>query len=309
MASRMTTVVTAKQLAPQRREQSTLKRFGFEYLLLLPALALAGAVVFYPILYAIDISVHETEFLKKTRFIGLGHYVEFFSQAQSWRNVANSLVLVFGSLALTMPIGLGLALLLNRHFRLRTLFRTLLVFPWVISQVIAAMLWSWLLNAQFGTIRLLAELFGLGQVDVVGSPSTAMIAVIWVNVWRTFPFAMLLILAALQTVPSELLEAARMDGAGAWRRFKEVTLPLIRNTLMVVAIMLSLSYFNSIDIPFVLTGGGPLGRTEILSLRVYNEAFTNNKLGFGSAIAMLVFAVNMILSLVYIRLLRTERHV
>jgi len=130
-----------------------------------------------------------------------------------------------------------------------------------------------------------------------------------VSVWRTFPFAMLLFLAALQTVPQDLIEASKMDGAGAWHRFWNVTFPLIKSTVLVVAIMLSLSYFNHIDLPFVMTGGGPLGRTEILALRAYNEAFVFDRMGFGSAVAVLVFIVNMLLSLAYMRILRTERHV
>lgn len=288
---------------------AALHRHRFEYCLLLPALAVAALVVFYPIVFAVDLSLHETSFLTKGAFIGLQHYATFFGSAGGWQVLKNSLVLVLGSTALAIPIGLGLALLLHMKIRLKAAFRMILVLPWVISQVITALLWKWILNVQFGLTRLLTDALGLLPVDFVGEFETAMPTLILVNVWRTFPFAMLLLLAALQTVPRELHEAAEIDGAGAWARFRHVTLPLIKSTLLVVAIMLGLSYFNHLDLPLILTGGGPLGETRILALAAYEEAFVLNKMGYGSAIAMVVFTVNILLSLAYLRLLRTERHV
>ena len=288
---------------------AALHRHRFEYGLLLPALAVAALVVFYPIVFAVDLSLHETSFLKKGAFIGLQHYAAFFGSTGGWQVLKNSLVLVLGSTALAIPIGMGLALLLHMKIRLKAVFRMVLVLPWVISQVITALLWKWILNIQFGLTRLVTDALGLLPIDFVGEFETAMPTLILVNVWRTFPFAMLLLLAALQTVPRELHEAAEIDGAGAWSRFRHVTLPLIKSTVLVVAIMLSLSYFNHVDLPLILTGGGPLGETRILALAAYEEAFVLNKMGYGSAIAVVVFAVNILLSLVYLRLLRTERHV
>ena len=288
---------------------AALHRHRFEYGLLLPALAVAALVVFYPIVFAVDLSLHETSFLKKGAFIGLQHYAAFFGSTGGWQALKNSLVLVLGSTALAIPIGMGLALLLHMKIRLKAVFRMVLLLPWVISQVITALLWKWILNIQFGLTRLVTDALGLLPIDFVGEFETAMPTLILVNVWRTFPFAMLLLLAALQTVPRELHEAAEIDGAGAWSRFRHVTLPLIKSTVLVVAIMLSLSYFNHVDLPLILTGGGPLGETRILALAAYEEAFVLNKMGYGSAIAVVVFAVNILLSLVYLRLLRTERHV
>lgn len=287
----------------------SLYRHRFEYVLLLPALAVAALVVLYPIVYAVDLSLHETSFLEKGEFVGLRHYAAFFGSTAGWQVLKNSLVLVIGSTALAIPIGLGLALLLHTKIRLKAAFRMVLVLPWVISQVITALLWKWILNVQFGLARLVTDALGVLPIDFVGEFETAMPTLILVNVWRTVPFAMLLLLAALQTVPRELHEAAEIDGAGTWSRFRHVTLPLIKSTVLVVAIMLSLSYFNHVDLPLILTGGGPLGETRILALAAYEEAFVLNKMGYGSAIAVVVFAVNILLSLVYMRLLRTERHV
>lgn len=286
-----------------------IRRHAFEYALLAPSILIVLAVIFYPIIYAVDISVHETEFLEKRDFVGLKHYLDFFGSGLGWRIIWNSLVLVVGSLLLTVPIGMGLALLINMKIHLRASIRAILIIPWVISQVITAMLWSWIANPQFGPARMVTDAFEMLPVDFFGGIDTAMASLIVVNVWRTFPFAMLLLLAALQTVPRELLEAAEADGASGWHRFWGVTFPLIRPTVMVVTIMLSLSYFNHIDLPLVLTGGGPLNETMILALSAYEQAFEFNKIGYGSAISIVVFIVNMLLSLVYIRLLRSERHV
>jgi multiple sugar transport system permease protein len=280
----------------------------FEYVLLLPAIIIVLAVIFYPIIYAVDISLHETRFLEKGRFIGFDHYLTFFSNPLGWKIIWNSIVLVVGSLIFAVPIGLGLAILINMKIRLRAAMRAVLILPWVISQVITAMLWGWIANPQFGPVRVVTDAFEMLPIDFFGGINSAMASLIVVNVWRSFPFAMLLLLAALQTVPRELLEAAEADGASAWRRFWEVTFPLIQPTVMVVTIMLSLSYFNHIDLPLILTGGGPLNETKILALSAYEEAFEFNKIGYGSAISIIVFIVNMLLSLVYIRLLKSERH-
>lgn len=283
--------------------------YGFELLLILPALALVAGVILYPIVHAVDASLHETRFLTRLGFIGLANYEAFLAGRNAGQIVTNSFVLVAGSLALTVPLGLGLALLVNMRLRLRLLFRTLLVLPWIISQVISAMLWSWLLNAQYGLARVVAEVLGAATFDVFGSRNTAMAGLILVNVWRTFPFAMLLMLAALQTVPRDLTEAAMLDTHSPWRRFWHITFPLIRPTILVVIIMLSLSYFNNIDLPLILTGGGPLDATNTLALAAYQQAFVFNRLGQGSALAVAVFAINIVLSLFYLRLLRSERHV
>jgi len=285
-----------------------LRKHKLSYSLILPALLIACGVILYPVIYAIDISFHETVFLNKGAFAGLKHYLTFIQSPQGIKNLANTFILVIGSLALTLPIGLGLALILNERIRFRAVFRLLLILPWVVSQVVAALVWSWLLNPQFGVVRLVTDLMGLMPIDFVGDVSTAMPTLILINTWRTFPFAMLLLLAALQTVPEEMYEAACVDGAGSFKRFVYVALPLLKPTLMITTIILSLAYFNMIDLPLILTGGGPMGATEVLTVRVYQEAFSFNRLGFGSAIAMIVFALNIVLSLLYIKILRSERY-
>jgi ABC-type sugar transport system permease subunit len=279
---------------------------AFPWLLLSPALALVVLVTFLPVVQAARLSVHETRYLEQGRFIGLAHYTVFLHDPLSRRNLVNTLALTFASLALVLPMALGLALLLNRPLPGRAIFRTVLILPWVVSQVLAGLLWRWVDSPLIGPVAYLAGRLTQSRVDILGDPGTAMLGVVAANVWRTFPFPMVLALAALQTVPEELYEAARIDGAGRWASFQYVTFPMIQNTLLIATIILSVHCVNLIELPLVLTGGGPVNATEVLGLRVYREAFVLQNFGFGSAIAMVMFAINVVLSLGYIRVLRAE---
>lgn len=276
------------------------------WLLTTPAVLLVVTVTFLPVFQAASLSLHETTYLKTGKFIGLAHYARFFDDPLAWQNIRNSVVFTFGSLALALPIAVGLAVLLNKPLPGRIVFRVLLILPWVVSQLLTALLWRWLDSPLIGPLAYVLSALTGTRVDILGDPSTAMSGLIVANVWRTFPYAMVLTLAALQTIPSELYEAAKIDGAGPIRTFVNVTFPMIQNTVLIATIILSVHYFNMIELPLVLTGGGPVNATEVLGLRVYREAFELYRFGSGAAIAMLIFVVNVVVSLAYIRVLRAE---
>lgn len=273
---------------------------------LLPAVIVVLLVTFLPIMSAIRISLYDTSYLERTDFVGLNHYRDYLRDSTGRQNILTSLLYVFGSLALALPFGVFLATLLHRNLKFRSLFRTLIILPWIVSQLITALLWSWLINPHYGPINHFIQLWFGPPIDFLIQPTTAMPTLILVNVWRSFPYPMLLTLAALQTIPDELLDAAKVDGASAWTRFWRITLPLIQNTLLITIIMLSLHYFNMVTLPLILTGGGPLGLTEVISLRVYREAFNFYHIGYGSAIAIYILLFNILFSLLYIKILRTE---
>jgi multiple sugar transport system permease protein len=287
----------------RRRERGSR---AFPWFLLSPALLLVVLVTFLPVVQAARLSVHETRYLEQRAFVGLAHYAAFLHDPLSRRNLLNTLILTFASLAVALPMALGLALLLNQPLPGRAIFRTVLILPWVVSQVLAALLWRWVDSPLIGPIAYVLGQVSQSRIDILGDPTTAMLGVVVANVWRTFPFPMVLALAALQTVPDELYEAARIDGAGRWNSFRYVTFPMIQNTLLIATIILSVHCVNLIELPLVLTGGGPVNATEVLGLRVYREAFVLQRFGTGSAIAMVMFAMNVVLSLGYIRVLRTE---
>lgn len=277
---------------------------------MLPAMFIVPAVVtvflvsIYPVFDALLLSLYQTSYAQKLHFIGLANYVALWNDPTIWKSAANSLVYTGASLALVVPLSLGLALLLNAKVPFQSAARTIIVLPWVVSQTVVALLWAWLLNSDFGPVTYAVQSMTGARPALLASPIGAMVALIMVNVWASYPQATLLLLAAVQTVPRELYEAARMDGATAWRRFRFVTLPLIRPTLLVVLIQLTLLYFNMVTLIYTLTGGGPLGATDTLAVRVLKISFEDWNLGRGAALGLVITAFNFLMSALYVKALR-----
>jgi multiple sugar transport system permease protein len=274
------------------------------YLLSVPAVTLVLLVSLVPIVLAFRTSLYDTRYMELREFVGFANYWRILLDPSIRANVANSLVFVLGSLALAIPMGVFLAVLLDRPIAFRTAYRVILIAPWVISQTIVALLWVWLLNGRYGPMLAVLESLGFGRVDLLADVSTAMPAVIAANVWQSYPFALVLVLAALQTVPSELYEAVAVDGGSVFAKFRYVTFPYLRPTLLVITIMLSLHYFNMVTLVLTMTAGGPFNATEVVSLRAFKEGFQSWHIGIASALGVLVFVANVILSLAYIRILR-----
>ena len=269
-----------------------------------PPVLLVIAVSIYPIITALDLSLHATSFAEKLNFVGLQNYATLLADPTICRDAVNSLVYTIGSLVLVIPYSMGVAILLNQPFRLLGLLRTLVILPWVVSQTITALLWGWLLNTDFGPATYAFQaLFG-SRISLLSSPDSAMASLILVNVWASYPLATLLFLAALQTIPRELYEAAHVDGASRIAQFRFITIPMMRPTILVVVIQLTLQYFNMVTLIYVLTGGGPLSGTQTLALRVLKMSFEDWDLGSGAALGMILTVVNLLFSLFYVRALR-----
>jgi multiple sugar transport system permease protein len=274
-----------------------------------PAMVAVFLVSIYPIFDAIVLSLYQTRYAEKLRFVGAGNYVALWNDASIWSSAGKSLIYTGASLALVIPLSLALAVLLNAKIPMRTAARTVVILPWVVSQTVVALLWAWLLNADFGPIVYATQALTGGRPALLASPVGAMAALIVVNVWASYPQATLLLLAAIQTVSTELHEAAHIDGAGAWKRFRHVTLPLIRPTLLVVLIQLTLLYFNMVTLVFTLTGGGPLAATDTLALRVLKISFEDWNLGRGAALGLVITAINFLMSALYVKALRQPAQV
>ncbi|AMJ61563.1 carbohydrate ABC transporter permease [Bosea sp. PAMC 26642] len=274
------------------------------YALLAPALIVVGAISFYPIFYAVDISLHRTEFMQKLAFVGLQNYWRLLESNDFLRAVVTSLKFALGSLLLTIPLGMLFALMLNRNIRFRAAFRTILFIPWTLSQSVTAMLWLWVLNPSFGPAKHILDQLGISQANFLSNPDWAMTIICLVNTWMSYPLPTVLFLAALQTVPKELYEAAHLDGCNTVQSFRHVTLPSIKATVMTTTIMVTLQFFNTVTLIYVLTGGGPLGNTRTLSLLVFLDGFFNFKVAAAAAVGMVIFALNVVFSLSYIRVLR-----
>ncbi|MAB81760.1 carbohydrate ABC transporter permease [Microbacterium sp. UBA3394] len=279
---------------------------GLSWGLVLPSIIVVAVVSIFPIVYAVNLSLHETSYMQIGEFIGLQHFIWIFTSAEGQAQIARSLIYVVGSLVIAVPLSLALANLLNQNVRFRRVFRVLILMPWVISQTVAALLWKWLVNPDYGPLGLGETPFG--RIDFLADPVLAMTLLIVVNVWISYPLATILCLASLQTIPEELREAAEVDGAGPFRRFMQVTLPLMKPTLFVVAIQLTLLYFNMVTLVYTLTGGGPLDGTNLLSLAAFKQSFEFFNLGLGAAYSVVLFAFNVLFGAAYIRLLRSERN-
>lgn len=187
------------------------------------------------------------------------------------------------------------------------MFRTLLIIPWLISNVVVAQLWGWLMNPQLGPIGYAAQQLGATMPNPVNSDFWGMPFLVLVNAWTAFPLVMVMIYAALQTVPKETLEAATIDGANTRQQIFLVMLPLIRNTILITVLLTTMNSLNNATLVLVLTGGGPSGATETLALQIFNEGLKFFRMGVAAAGSVVVFAINVIFALVYFRILEEER--
>lgn len=266
----------------------------------LPVLVLVIAVTLVPILYATWLSLHDTQFMRLGEFVGLENYREIFGTSEARADILRTLLYVSISLAVAVPLGFAFALLLNFNFKYRAAFRVVVFMPWVVSQTVAAVLWKWILNPDYGPLP-------LGEFDPFSHSVQSMAALILVNVWISYPLAAMLFLAALQTVPEESLEAAEMDGAGRVRRLFSVVLPTINSTVLIVIIMLTLFYFNMVTLAYTLTAGGPHSATQLLSLQAFRQSFQFFHLGLGAAYSIVLFAFNVVFGAAYVRVLRVEK--
>jgi ABC-type sugar transport system permease subunit len=286
-----------------RRLGEKLMTMGFFY----PAFLLVAAVSFFPLFYAIRQSLHSAKYLDIGPFVGLSNYIDVFKYGDALKFIGTSITFVLGSLAVALPIGIGLALVLSRPIRFANFFRTLLIFPWVVSPLVNGLLWIWLYNGRLGPLADFYKFLGMDLTNPLTDPNLAMPAMILANAWHSYPMIMVFTLAALQTVSTEVTEAARLDAASDWNRFWFITFPLIKNTVLVAAILMSLNTFNNVTLVLIMTGGGPAGATDVLAIRVFKEAFQFYKMEIATTLAVVIFSLNIVFSVFYARVLRGGR--
>jgi ABC-type sugar transport system permease subunit len=280
-----------------------------------PVVLLLLAITGFPLVYNIWTSVH-TDILSAPYlghgFVGLHNYGQVFSSQPSvgeaplpvlWHTTAYAVV----SVTLEVTIGLGIALLLNRPVRGRGIYRTLILLPWAIPSVIAAEIWGTLLNPQTGGVDYVLRLLGLpssiSNTAWLNHVWTAWFSIFVADAWQSIPFVTILLLAGLQSIPADLYEAARVDGAGGWYRFKDITLPLLRPVLLVVLVFRTLQAFLIFDIIFGLTNAAPGNATETIGYLTYNSFITQTNYGLGGAVAIVTILVMLLIAGIYYRVL------
>jgi len=302
--------VAASHQAPPTRA-SLLKQMWVsrtDYLYVLPAIAVMLIVIAYPIYYTIDLSFFKTPpglQLRDKIFVGWDNYTAILSSEVFWKVTLNTVIWTLSSTIIAFILGFAAALALHRDFLGRGVLRAILIIPWVISAVAASYIWKWIYHSDFGIIGAILVQLGLASrpPNFIDNINSVLPSLIVVNIWREFPFAMIMLMAGLQTVPDQLLRAAQVDGASTWQRFWHVTFPHLSGVSTVTILLLAVSNFNSFIIPWIMTGGGPSNASHIWITHIYELAFGRQRWGVASAYSVLLFLILMTLGYFYVRAL------
>ncbi|MFB6397445.1 carbohydrate ABC transporter permease [Polymorphospora lycopeni] len=270
-----------------------------------PLLVLMVGLLAFPILFALYASFADVNNLFSLKFAGLTNYESLLARPETLSGpLVNTLRFTLGSVVLALTLGFGAALLLNGRLAGRRVMRSAFMFPWVIPTVVTALLWRWIMDSNAGAFNgLLLQLRIIDQpVSWLGEPQLAPWIIILAQVWRGFPFIMVMLLAAMQTIPAELHEAAAVDGAGPLRRLVSITWPGVRPIFILVGTLEGLYAFREFAMIDVVTGGGPAGATEVLATQVYRLFFQYHRFGDAMALAALMFVLALIATLFLMRM-------
>lgn len=280
---------------PRKREMSetTLGR-----VFVAPAIFLMALVALFPVLYAFVISLQDYTRRQHEGFGGLGNYIEALQDERFWTSLQFTVIFTVTSVAAEFMIGLGFALLMNQAFRGRGVTRAAILVPWVIPTVIAAQMWFFMFNVTPGFIN---TVFGLGDFNWLGQSGWAAFAVVFADVWKTAPFVALLLLAGLQTIPGDVYEGARVDGAGMFQRFWFITMPLLKPAILVALLFRTVEALRVYDLPQVMTGGA--FNTESLSILVQQYVVRTPDPGLGSALSTITFILILGVGMIFVNLL------
>ena len=275
-----------------------------------PALFLIGVFFLLPVAAAFVLSFTDFDLYtladpENLRVVGLTNYETLLSTPMFWKALGNTAVFVLLGVPLSLAASLGAALLIDsRLARFRGWFRTVFFAPVVTTLVAVALTWRYLLHTRYGLINYALTHAGLPAIDWMGDPHWSMPAIVLLAVWKNFGYNMIILIAALQSIPEELYEVARLDGAGTWARLRHITLPLLTPTLALVTILTVSGYFQLFAEPYVMTQGGPLQSTVSVLYFMFEQGFKWWKLGFASAVAFVLFAMILVLTVVQMRLAR-----
>ena len=274
---------------------------------ILPALAVYAVYVLWPIINSFYYSTLDWNGISAPVQIGFQNFVELATDPAAWAALWNSIVLVAASLAFQLPIGLALALLLLVPMRGTKAFRTIYFLPLLMSTVAIGILWSFIYNPTFGAVNRVLGAIGLEswQQGWLGEPTWALPSLILVICWQFIPFYMILYRAGLTSIPGEVNEAAVVDGATYWKRLRHVTLPLLKGTTRTAVLLSVIGALKYFDLIWIMTGGGPGNSTEVLATYMYSEAFTRSNLGYGSAVAVVLFLLALVVTSIVLN--RTRR--
>lgn len=274
------------------------------YFMVAPVAIYLAVFMAYPMVRGFLLSFTETSLFRPNdnAFVGFDNYAELIQDTSTWNAVSVTLLYCLGSLTGALFLGFAAALVMNMPMRRgRGLVRSLTMLPWAAPPIAVALIFIWMFNNQYGVVNFFLERSGLSAdgPNWLDNPNLALVALLVMTIWMTFPISALILLAALQSIPAELYEASRVDGAGVFNRFRYVTIPAMRPTLYILMLFLTIWALRRFDIIWVMTQGGPVGKTSTLVVELYRQAFMNQNLGFASAIGVIGLMLSGIATAIY----------
>ncbi|WP_066586825.1 carbohydrate ABC transporter permease [Cellulomonas timonensis] len=299
-----TPVATRPVVDPSRLRARRLRRRRLEpFLYIAPAFVVLALIIGYPVINAAATSFTDASLMApgQERFVGLDNFVELFTSASFWTVMARTLVWAGATLSFQVGLGLVIATTLNKHLVARGLIRTTMIVPWVVPTVLVALIWRFLLDPASGPVNSILRDTGLMENPPLwlANTSTALPTLVLISAWKWTPFTAVILLAGMQQIPPEQYEAAMIDGANAWQRFRHVTVPGIRTSLALVTLTAISGAINNFNGIWLFTRGGPVGATDILTTLAYRTAFQEFDFGKAAAISMIIFLMMMVLAVLY----------
>lgn len=286
------------------------KKRNYDYLglfLVIPAMAVIVMVLVIPLFYTFYNSFFKLDYLQNGGFVGLKNYVKIISDSDIWYSLGVTVFVTVLATVISMILGLALALWIDRKTGIVAyLIEMIGLLPWVISIMVGALLWRWILGGDTSLFNYILRRMGLEAVNIFGNKTASVIVLILTMSWRTIGYSMVMLLAGLKGVDGGLLEAAKIDGANSWQALTLIKLPLIKTPLLLSTIVLTMSNFSNNTLPLILTGGGPLDATNVISLELYRLGFSYYKFGEASALSLLVFLINLIFVVCYVRMIKYD---
>ena len=278
------------------------------YVMISPALFLMTVLLIYPFFLAVYISLTDSILGMPGKFIGFANFIKLLHDPLFRQTALNSLIYTVSTVSLKLFLGLILAQLLNQEFRYRNVVRGLILLPWIVPTSLSVLTWLWMFDSLFSIVNYILLNIGIisRKIPWLGDTYWAMVSVIIVNTWRGLPFFAISILAGLMTIPNELYEAADIDGASWYRKYWNVTFPLLQPVIAVVVLFSTIWTFADFQIVYILTHGGPINATQIFSTMAYDVAMVAGRIGEGAAISLFLFPILLVVILVMLRYLRKE---
>ncbi|MGB7947613.1 MAG: sugar ABC transporter permease [Candidatus Binatia bacterium] len=285
------------------------QRLAFAFLL--PSFFFVSVFTLYPIVESFHLSFYRLILTLPwlgQKMVGWENYTDLWTDPVAWQSLRTTLIFVAVTIPLELILGLGIALIMNEAFHGRGLLRAVVLIPWAIPTVVSSQMWRFIFNDRYGLFNFV--LFGddtSHYLAPLAYPNFALVAIMAAEIWKTTPFAALILLAGLQTIPDDLYEAASIDGATVWQKFRYLTLPLVTPALLLALLFRTIDALRVFDLVFVMTQGGPADATNVLQFYGYKKTFAEGMIGYGSAIAVVVFLISLTLAIAYLSLLKASR--